>query len=655
MEQLPLIDDLPLPQKNKTAAKKSLCELRQREPKVTLASNFKLVGSMAQLEDIAVHMEQSEACVLDVETRKIPWQRGSRVTALNVYTPSNQTAYMIPVRMVHATRNFADHEVAETLGPAIEDHAIKKIGHNFKFDMHHLRETFGLEVGGFDWDTLLGSILLNENENHDLESLCVKYCKASDWKISHAAPFETWPINIATQYGCKDAEANWHLYQFQIPHFEKRPRLAALRELEQEVVKIAYSMEYYGVGWDYEYYDKEMRPFILAQCEQAKQKLYDQVGKINLNAPEELALALFGYTEAVDKLRVPVMLNIPRVNENHTDKEVLLTLVKRGYTIAQDILDWRKWSTIDKMFVSKLPDHVVNGRIHCSFNTIGTEHGRFAAKKPNLQQIPKVIGPIIRRGFIPSPGCVFVSIDYSQQELRMAAHLSGDEGLITAFCQGIDIHTAVMRDVLHVSLTEYARTPQKFEEQRRQAKAVNFGLLYGIGAEKLAWQLGLEIQTARDLVRDYFASYPRLPKFINNTHVEAGRNGYVETILGRKRRLPAAKYSKNRMEVALAEREAVNAKISGSCADITKLALCANDRWIKDNHWPYTLLLQVHDELIYEVNEEWLTHHQSSMKKLSEIMTSVHPLRVPLVAEPEILRRWGDKIKMHEDIIQEEM
>jgi DNA polymerase-1 len=350
------------------------------------------------------------------------------------------------------------------------------------------------------------------------------------------------------------------------------------------------------------------------------------------------------------------MLGMPRIEENHVNEAALSTLKKQGYEVAGDLLDYRKYSTIDKMFVKKLPLHVVNGKIHCTFNTMGAETGRMSCKEPNLQQLPKRIGPVIRRSIVPSPGCVFVTMDYQQMELRLLAHFSEDPQLIQAFFDGKDIHTAVMCGMLGVSYEEYEANKDRPDlvAKRVLAKTVNFGVLYGMGPTKLAWKTGVTMDEAKDFIAQYFATYPGVKRFIDNTKTFVGRNGFVETISGRKRRLPDA-LSPDKAINSMAEREAVNSIIQGSAADFTKRAGLEQAALIEANRWPYQLLLQIHDELLYEVQRDWLQHNQKTLTILSDAMANVYKLRVPIIVSQEVLSRWGDKTVLEDDDSEDDL
>lgn len=630
--QIELISDLP----EHSSKRNNIKDIRERNKIVAIPPNFVLVDSSVKLRECVEALEASEVFSLDTETRSLEWWT-KKAVSLNVYAPSNGKAYFIPNRMVHAWRNFTDDEIQSAFEDVFASTEIGKVGHNFKHDLHFTRETWNIEIARFDHDTLIASILLNENEKHDLESLCIKYLRAHPWKISHASAFELWPMNIATLYACRDAEMTYKLYEFQKRSLSKAnlTKLYAMQyDMEMPVVRIAVNMEKRGVGWDDVYYETVMKPTIQNAASEAEARVLAVTGDINLQSPTQVASALYD------------MLGLPRAEGrgNTVDEEALLGLKAAGYEIATDMLTYRTYSTIDKMFVKQLPKRVVNGRIHCTFNTIGADTGRMSASDPNLMQLPKRIGPVIRRAIIPSPGHVFVAQDFGQMELRILAHMSEDVGLIHAFNSGADIHTAVMCGMLGVDPSAYEADKDNplYVAKRVLAKTVNFGVLYGMGPSRLAWKVGITIPEAKEFIALYFSTYPGIKRFLNRMKKNAYDNGYVETIMGRKRRLPDIRSSDGALS-SIAERQSGNAPIQGSVADLAKMTMLAHDTYIRENHMPYELLLQIHDELIYEVPRDWLQQNQDTLVALKHIMENIFPLLVPIVVSQEVLTRWGDR------------
>jgi DNA polymerase-1 len=631
--QVELISDLP--DHAKSSRKKAVSNLHEADRFVVVSPHIVYVQRNEDLRECVRAIWNSGTATIDTETRGLKWFQGKKAVSLNIYTPNNGRAYFIPVRMVHAVRNFTDAEIQQYFEEVFADSDIRFIGHNFTFDRHFMRETFNIEVKNFWHDTMLASRILDENVPHTLDDLCTRYLHAKSWKRSHDAAFEIWPIKVATQYAGMDATWTWKLYEFQRKHLRRLPKLEELfYTWEMPTARKAYQMEHTGICYDQKYHEEEMKPYITHMAENARAAVYEHTGKINLEQPAEIANALFE------------MLGLPRINENHVDEAVLSEL-KKQHEVCGSILEYRKYSTLNKMFVSKLLTHVTNGRIHGTFNTLGAKTGRMSMNEPNLQQLPKRVGPTVRRAIVPSPGCVFVTMDYSQIELRMLAHFSGEPVLIDAFASGKDIHAAVMCSMLGVSEEEYKANPDKpeFVAKRVLAKTVNFGVLYGMGQTKLAWKTGVSKEEAQHFIDQYFEQLPFVDKWIKSMKVQAYKHGFVETILGRKRRLPDAQ-SIDRMKSSMAEREAVNSPIQGSVADLMKMAALKHEQIIIKNSWPYDLLLQIHDELLYEIPEDWLLHNHHSLDVLQHEMAHVYPLRLPVEVNVEVLSRWGDKTEL---------
>jgi DNA polymerase-1 len=321
--------------------------------------------------------------------------------------------------------------------------------------------------------------------------------------------------------------------------------------------------------------------------------------------------------------------------------------------VIVDFEQYRKYSTLDRMFVNELPTHVVKGRIHPSFRTLGTKTGRYSCKQPNLQQLPKAsVGPLIRRAFIPSEGCVLVTMDYGQIELRWLAEFSGDEKLIAAFNSGEDIHSATCVMMFPGQVTLEMLKADKDHPLRVRAKTINFGILYGMGPLLLMDTINAQIKNMAEwvtfdeckaLIALWFATFPAVKRYINRMKTLAVRQGFVTTVLGRKRRLPDARLD-DRIKSSMAERQAVNAPIQGSAADMLKVASIKIRAFLRKTHYPFTLLLAVHDELVMEVPKEWLRHNMVALDEVRDVMVNAMKLCVPVVVSVDVLSRWGDKV-----------
>ncbi|MGH7744057.1 MAG: DNA polymerase, partial [Candidatus Dormibacteria bacterium] len=462
-DQLPLVAGLPS-HKGDTAL---LRQVRTLSAAAVVPPHFVLVQSLSALSLVAEEMHASGVCAVDTETTGLDWT--DRVVCLGVYV--NGKSYVIPHQMVHAPRNFDEHEIADALGPPLELAAVRKLVHNGKFDAHKIRQTFGIEMHGIYFDSSIAMRLLNENEPRDLESISVKYLNAPSWKIKQDGKFNLWPMNMACLYLGRDVEMTAKMADFQILELAKLPAVNKLFwEIEMPTAELAYRMERRGIAWDPDFYATTMRPEVERELDSARAAVQAYSGPINLDSPLQLSAFLF------DTLKLPC-------KSRSTDKRVLQEL-RAAHPVIGCIERYRKYGTIYRAFVLKLPKRVHAGRVHTSLNTVGAKTGRMSSADPNLQNLPKQsIGPLIRKGFVPSPGCVLVALDYSQIELRLLAHFSGDAVLVRAFADGKDVHSAVAHETLGVSWAELEA--DKDCAARVKAKAINFGLLYGMGLGKL--------------------------------------------------------------------------------------------------------------------------------------------------------------------------
>ena len=447
---------------------------------------------------------------------------------------------------------------------------------------------------------------------------------------------------MAQIYLGSDCESTLQLFRFQSEALLKHPRLEnLLYNVEMPHVYELIRMEQHGICWDQTYFDETMKPAVEQHKADAEKKALDLMGPINLDSPAQVAAVLFD------------ALHLPQISERSVDKRVLANL--KGKHPAIDALEeYRQYATLNKMFITQLPDFVVNGKIHPSFNPIGAATGRLACRRPNLQQLPKRVGPLVRRGFVPSPGHVLVTFDYSQIELRILAHLSQDEGMIEAFNSGVDFHSMTAHKMFGISLE--ALEADKDMPERITAKNVNFGIPYGIGAQKLVDTVNLQLHQMgiydKDLTRNqgqdaidaYFEAYAGVKRYINRQKALYAKQGWVETILGRKRRLYMAHESGNEQVYSSGQRQAVNAPIQGSSADMIKVACVKLAQYIREQHWPYALLLSIHDELVMEVPKDWFLKNRETLDTLKNIMANAVPLIVPIKVSADVLDRWGDKM-----------
>jgi len=637
--QVALFDDLP----SHDGDIKVLKSLRERERTAVVPDNFHFVTSIDQIRECAQACRDTGLFSFDTETTGLHWYKPEfRVVATGIFVANE--AYIIPNGMIYAEQNFDRGVMQDELGDVFSSETIKKYVANGKFDQHAIRRTFGLEIGGIEHDDVIASWLLDENLlDHGLEDNLSLYLGWPDYKIKQDGKFGNWPLKMATIYLGKDVEGTFALAEFQREHLKQQPKLWSLMyDVEMPHAQLLYEGEKQGVQWDWDYYKTVMYPTIEDEYQKALKKVTDVLGDINPGSPQQLASALFDG------------LHIPDLSNRSTDKRALAK-IQNEHPVIPLITNWRKYDTIRKLFVKKLPTFVENGRIYCSLKPIGAVSGRLSCSQPNLQQLPKqAIGPVIRRGFVPSPGCALVTFDYSQIELRILAHLSGDEAMIAGFMSGEDFHSMTAHNMFGISLA--ALEADKDMPPRITAKNVNFGIPYGIGAPKLMDTVNIRLQelgategflteaTSQAAVKAYFKAYKRVKTWIDGSKLLAHQQGYVETILGRKRRLHKPINNPDRKFASMAERQAVNSPIQGSSADMIKVAAIKVSKKIKDEHWPFQFLLSIHDELVFEVPLAWLQKNRHTLDELADIMANAVPLRVPIKVSVDVLTRWGDKI-----------
>lgn len=635
---MPLLADLP-PAKAVNA--RTFKTLHERDRMAVVPDNYKLVTTTDDLEEIVRLAYHNAVIAVDTETTGTEWWRpGFDVSCIGIAT--DYEVFIIPTRMVNADVNFDAATIREYLGDMFEDPEVMKVYHNAQFDIHALRQVFGIESTFFH-DTMVAAKILDENQRAGLEAQAKLYLGREEWKIKQDGNFGLWPMKLAQVYLGGDVENTMLLFRFQQEALLKLPTLENLYyNVEVPHVRELIRMEQRGIHWDHEYFENVMKPEVLRQMEEAKEKALELLGPINLDSPAQVANVLY------EGLKLPR----GEGDSNSVDKAQLARLRGMHPSIAA-LTTYRNFGTINKMFVQQLPEYVHNGKIHPSFNPIGAATGRLSCRQPNLQQLPKRMGPLVRRAFIPAKDHVLVTFDYSQIELRILAHLSQDEGMIAAFESGQDFHTMTAHKMFDIPIEKLEA--DKDMPERITAKNINFGIPYGIGARKLANTVNLQLQAigsdrriteeeAKKSIDAYFEAYPGVKAFISQQKALYAVQAYVETILGRKRRLYESHESGLDSIYASGARQAVNAPIQGSSADMIKMACVKIAEHIRQQHWPYALLLSIHDELVLEVPKDWFVKNQGTLDTLKEIMAGALPLSVPIKVSADILSRWGDKV-----------
>ncbi|MEN3111108.1 DNA polymerase I [Uliginosibacterium paludis] len=526
-------------------------------------------------------------------------------------------------------------EVLAALKPWLEDASRPKLGQNLKYDMHVLANQ-GITLRGVAEDTLLESAAWESDKNHDLDGLAKRYTDLATLsyadvcgKGAKAISFADVPLEQATAYGAEDADVTLRVHQQLAPKIAAEPGLTRVyREIELPVQEVLWAMERQGVLIDAGLLAQQSDELGRKMLE-IEQQAYEAAGQpFNLNSPKQLGEILF------ERQKLPIKKKTA-TGAPSTDEEVLAELAL-DYPLPRLLLEYRGMAKLKNTYTDKLPRMVnpATGRVHTSFSQTGAITGRLASSEPNLQNIPVRTqeGRRIRQAFVAPSGWHIVSADYSQIELRIMAHLSSDERLLEAFAQGEDVHRATAAEVFGVSSAEVS------SEQRRYAKTINFGLIYGMSAHGLARSLEIERSAAQSWIDCYFARYPGVARYMEETRANARAQGYVETVFGRRLILPELK-SSNAGRRQGAERAAINAPMQGTAADLVKLAMRSVYDWLIRDGLQSKLLLQVHDELILEVPESELALVR---EKLPKLMAGVAELKVPLLAEVGVGANWDE-------------
>ena len=521
------------------------------------------------------------------------------------------------------------------LRPLLEDPKIGKIGQNLKYDRSVL-QNYDIDLKGIRFDTMLESYVLNSTgSRHDMSTLALKYLGYKVVKYEEVAgsgksqvSFSQVDVEQAGHYAAEDADIAMRLHEKIYPQFQSEPALRSVLEtIEIPLVPVLSRVERNGVRVDCDMLSNHSIE-LGERIAQIEKKAHAAAGvAFNIASPRQIQEVLF------EKLDLPIISKTPK-GQPSTAENVLQELAEE-HELPQLILQYRSLSKLKSTYTDKLPELVspVTGRVHTSYHQASVATGRLSSSNPNLQNIPVRTeeGRRIRQAFIPDPGYALVAADYSQIELRIMAHLSADEGLLSAFADDADIHRATAAEVFSIKPSKVT------DDQRRSAKAINFGLIYGMSAFGLAKQLGIGRIEAQDYIDLYFSRYPGVHAFMENTRVRARERRFVETVFGRRLYLNDMG-SSNHARRQAAERAAINAPMQGTAADLIKLAMLAVDGWITEKNLQMRMIMQVHDELVLEVSEDDVDQARSM---LNSLMTSVAELAVPLKVEVNAGKNWA--------------
>jgi DNA polymerase-1 len=539
-------------------------------------------------------------------------------------------------RYVGAPDQLERTDTLAALKPWLENPAAHKVGHHLKYDAHVLAN-HGIRLAGMRYDTMLESYVLDSTATrHDLDSVAKKYLGVDTIHFEDVAgkgakqiTFDQVSVEQASEYAAEDADITLRLHRQLWPRLAAVPGLVELYEyIEQPLVPVLTRMEETGVLVDTRLLRTMSGEFAEKMAALEKAAHLEAGHPFNLNSPKQLQAVLF------DELKLPVRQYTP-TKQPSTNEEALAELADE-YPLPRLILDYRSLSKLKSTYTDKLPELVCarTGRIHTSYHQAVAATGRLSSSDPNLQNIPirSEEGRRIRQAFVARKGCVLLAADYSQIELRIMAHLSGDEGLLGAFAEDRDIHQATAAEVFDTPLAEVTK------DQRRSAKAINFGLIYGMSAFGLARQLGISREEAQRYVDLYFLRYPGVKAYMERTRAQAREQGYVETVFGRRLYLPDIR-ARQQAQRQYAERSAINAPMQGTAADIIKRAMISTDAWLQQSDTGARLIMQVHDELVLEVPAEHLPVVRSEIMAL---MSAAADLRVPLRVDAGQGANWDE-------------
>lgn len=605
-------------------------------PELAAPGEYETVLTNEQLDAWLARLREADEFAFDTETDSLdPMQ--ARLVGLSFAVEPGKAAYL-PLGHDYpgAPKQLDRAETLATLAPLFADPGKKKLGQHGKYDLHVLRR-HGIEVAGYADDTMLESFVYNATATrHDMDSLAKRYLGYDTVKYEQVAgkgakaiAFSQVALDDATRYAAEDADVTLRLHRALAPKLAAEPALESVyRDIEMPLVPVLARIEANGVmidGDELRRQSADLGRRMLA----AQQKATEMAGRsFNLDSPKQLGQLLF------EELKLPALVKTPS-GAPSTNEEALEAIAEQ-HELPRVILEYRGLAKLRSTYTDKLPEMVNRdtGRVHTSYHQAGAATGRLASSDPNLQNIPIRTddGRRIRQAFVAPPGRKIVACDYSQIELRIMAHLSGDSGLLRAFESGADIHRATAAEVFGKAMEAVSGN------ERRAAKAINFGLMYGMGAFGLARQLGIARGEAQDYIALYFSRYPGVRDFMERTRQQAREQGYVETVFGRRLYLENIQ-ARNQGLRAGAERAAINAPMQGTAADIIKRAMISIDDWLAGQGSRALMVLQVHDELVFEVEEGFV---ETLLAEAGARMSSAADLRVPLVVDSGVGANWDE-------------
>ncbi|HEU0153920.1 MAG TPA: DNA polymerase I [Arenimonas sp.] len=606
------------------------------DPALSAAGEYECVLDRDALDRWIARLQAADLVSFDTETDSLDPMRANLV-GLSFCVEPGQACY-IPVGHDYpgAPAQLDRAAVLDALRPLLEDAGKPKVGQHGKYDLHVLRR-HGVDVRGYAQDTMLESFVYNAGgQRHDMDTLAQKYLGYATIKYEQIAGkgakqilFSQVALDDATQYAAEDADVTLRLHRVLSARLAAEPTLQAVyRDIEMPLVPVLTRMEATGVLIDVAELRRQSAD-LSQRMMAAQQRAHELAGRaFNLDSPKQLGQLLF------DELKLPALVKTP-TGAPSTNEEALEAIADQ-HELPRLVLDYRGLAKLRNTYTDKLPDMVNpdTGRVHTSYHQAGAATGRLSSNDPNLQNIPirTEDGRRIRKAFIAPEGRRIVACDYSQIELRIMAHLSGDPGLLSAFEGGLDVHRATAAEVFDVPLDQVS------SDQRRAAKAINFGLMYGMSAFGLAKQLGIGRGEAQDYIALYFGKYPGVRDYMERVRQQAREQGYVETVSGRRLQLNEI-HSRNQAQRAGAERAAINAPMQGTAADIIKRAMVSVQDWLDGQGDRAVMMMQVHDELVFEVDAGFV---EPLVDEVRRRMVAAADLRVALVVDVGTGANWDE-------------
>lgn len=582
---------------------------------------YTLVNTKKAAQEVAEALKKAKRFVFDTETDSLE-SRHTKILGLSVCAEEGVAYYVT-------------HEVLKELRDVLADESIKKIAHNAKFDMHVLQAN-GYEINGVDCDTMVASYLLNPgSRQHKLDTLIFLYFGYEMQPITELIgtgkqqiSMDKVPVETVSWYSCEDSDWTFRLYKKLMPELQQRAQDSLFQKVEIPLIPVLARMESAGIAVEVDFL-KDMEKKLAKQITHLQQAIYTQAGReFNISSPAQLKVILF------DELQLSPV-GVGRTKTGLSTAAAQLEKLRGLHPIIDLISEYREVTKLQSTYVTALPEMIdpTDNRIHTSFNQTIAATGRLSSTDPNLQNIPirTELGKEIRKAFVAERGKVLLSADYSQIELRVAAHMSGDKAMIEAFRSGQDFHTITAALIFNKKPEEVTK------DIRRAAKTINFGVLYGMGPNALAAQTDMSRIEAKEFIQKYYKVYHRLRDYLEELKATAREKGYVETLWGRRRYVPEI-VSGMPMLRAEAERAAMNHPIQGTAADLMKLAMIEVDAQIQSGKIPATMLLQVHDELVFEVAAADV---EKAGKHITEIMEHVEELKAPIIADLSVGKNWG--------------